>query len=237
MMVYRVTRTGVASVIGNDHASRFRASTVGLPAQPQPDVVPALSAPRFPRSGIPANMAIETASGPAAAGEIVAGTRVRALVGGWRTVRAVVTVRHTLAPGDATPVLLRAAVLGDGPARDVTVPAAQRVVVDTPRAAQVAGSPRAAVRAADLGHLSDVRALALATADFVQVLLDDVDAVLAEGLWFETFHPCPDALAALGPAGCRAVLAAAPRLAHRSGQAQYVAPWPVLSAREAEEVI
>jgi hypothetical protein len=33
------------------------------------------------------------------------------------------------------------------------------------------------------------------------------------------------------------MLAAAPRLVHRSGQAQYVAPWRDLSAREAEEVI
>jgi len=163
--------------------------------------------------------------------------RLRSLTGGWQTVRAVVTVRHSLAPGDATPVMLRRAALGDGPARDVTVPAGQRIVVESPRAVQVAGSRRAAVAAAHLAHLSNVRTLALSIADFVHVLLDGVDAVLADGLWFETFHPCPAALAALGSAGCRTMLAAAPRLAHQSGQAQYVAPWRVLSAREAEEVI
>lgn len=196
-----------------------------------------LSARRFPLSGIPVSVTVETAAGPRPLGDVTPGMLVRTLASGWQRVVAAVTIRHDLSRGDATPVFVRGGALGQGPGRDVNVPATQRIVIDSPRAVQVTGGRQVAVAVAHLGHLSDVRPLALASAVFVHVLLDGVDAVLADGLWFETFRPCPSSLAALGPEGCRALASAAPRVVHEAGQAQYVAPWRALSAREAEEVI
>ncbi|MCU0908487.1 MAG: Hint domain-containing protein [Rhodobacteraceae bacterium] len=237
MMVYGVAQAGSANAVAIGGASRMPFRPRGQDARPAAEATGVLSASRFPLSGLPAAMHVETGVGPLAATEITAGMRVRSLSGGWQVVRAAVTVQHDLARGDATPVLMRGRALGPGPGRDVTLPAGQQIVVDSPRAEQVAAARRVAVPAAHLGHLDGIRPLAPSSAVFVHLLLDGVDAVLADGLWVQSFHPCAASLAALGAAGCRAMLLAAPRLVHRAGQAQYVAPWPVLSAREAEEVI
>lgn len=237
MMGMGVAKAGATVAIGNDGAISRAFSTRNPRTRPDPEPSGGLASRSFPLSGLPADLSVETSGGPRAASELSAGVTVRTLAGGWRTIRAVVVVRHDLARGDATPMLLRGSALGNSPGRDLTLPAAQRIVLDSPRAEPVAGVRRVAVPVAHLGHLADVRPLAPASALFVHVLLDGVDAVQADGLWFEVFRPCPAALAALGPAACRAMLAAAPRLVHRSGQAQYVAPWRDLSAREAEEVI
>jgi hypothetical protein len=235
MMANGVATAGSAN--GHDGAVSLAVPGHVRPARPEADPSGALSASRFPLSGIPALLSVETAVGPCAVGELASGTVVRSLAGGWGRVVAAVTIRHDLARGDATPVMVRNSALGAGPGRDLTLPATQRIVIDSPRAVQVAGARRVAVPVANMVHLSDVRPLALSTATFVHVLLDGIDAVLAEGLWFETFRPCPAALASLGHEGRRAMLAAAPRMVHRSGHAQYVPPWRALSAREAEEVI
>jgi hypothetical protein len=205
------------------------------PPQVRPDGL--FSAPSFPLAGLPAAALVDGRDGAVAAADIVPGMVVHTLGQGWQRVRAAVVVRHVLTPASPRPVVVRGRALGPGPVTDLGIPAGQRVIVDSPRAVQVAGQPRVAIAAADLLHLDGVRQLAPVEDVFVHLLLDRVDAVNVAGLWLETMVPSAAALAALGPEGRRALVAQAPRLAHLAGQAHYAAPWPGLSGREAEEVL
>ena len=103
----------------------------------------------FPLSGLPATAPIETREGYVSASQVHAGMSVRCLRGKWQTVRAAVALRHVLLPGDRSPVIIRKMALGSGPHVDLALPADQQVVIDSPRAVQVAGQRQVAVQVGD----------------------------------------------------------------------------------------
>jgi hypothetical protein len=191
----------------------------------------------FPLSGLPATAPIETREGYVSASQVHAGMSVRCLRGKWQTVRAAVALRHVLLPGDRSPVIIRKLALGSGPHVDLALPADQQVIIDSPRAVQVAGQRQVAVQVGDLVHLDHVLSLAPVQGVFVHLLLDTVDAVRVGDLWLATTHPDQAVLNALGSVGRRALFSAVPRLAHAAGQARYLAAWPMLSTVEAQEVL
>lgn len=208
-----------------------------VPSFPVPSVDDLPLARGFPLSGLPATSLVETREGGVPASHLGAGMSVRCLKGKWATVRAVIALRHVLLPGDRSPVIVRKAALGSGPLVDMALPADQRVIIDSPRAVQVAGRRQVAVCAGDLVHIDNVIGLAPVQGVFVHLLVDTVDAVRVGDLWLETTNPDRAVMDALGSVGRRALFSAVPRLAHAAEQARYVPTWPVLSAVEAREVI
>ncbi len=123
---------------------------------------------------------------------------------GWRDLGLLPVLR---------PVLIREGALGDGlPARDLLLSPNHRLLVQS-RSDGAAAGCEALVAALDLAGRPGVEVVAPASVNYLQLLFARHEAVLADGVWTESFQAGPAALAALPEAERDAVLALRPELA------------------------
>ncbi|MCU0903440.1 MAG: Hint domain-containing protein [Tabrizicola sp.] len=146
---------------------------------------------------------IDTPDGPRAAGGLVAGDVVTTLANGSRPLRWVgrrrVSLVEMLAYPGLRPVAFAAGSVGND--RALIVSPQQRMLIDDWRAAVYFGEDRVLVSAQALvdDHASRL-VLPEAGVDYVVLLCDRHEVLIAEGALSESFHPGEDGLAALDPA-------------------------------------
>ncbi|MFN4203574.1 MAG: Hint domain-containing protein [Tabrizicola sp.] len=165
--------------------------------------------PPHPPAGFAAQTLIDTPDGPRAAGSLVAGDMVTTLsngsrplcwVGRWR-----VTAIEMLAHPGQRPVVLAPGALGN--TRELVVSPAQRLLIDDWRAEVYFGEDRVLVPACALVDPPAARSgLPPEGVDYVVLLCDRHELLLAEGALSESFHPGEEGLTGLDPAA-RAALA------------------------------
>lgn len=161
-------------------------------------------------AGFAAGTSIDTPDGPRPVETLVAGDAVTTLGNGSRPVRWVgrrrVAAVELLAHPGLRPVSFAPGTLGN--LRGLTVSPHQRILVDDWRAAVYFGEDRVLVAAQALVDDRSARVtLPPDGIDYVMLLCDRHEVVLAEGALSESFHPGDAGLAAL-PRALRADLAA-----------------------------
>jgi hypothetical protein len=146
---------------------------------------------------------IDTPDGPRAAGTLAAGDVVTTLANGSRPLRWVgrrqVSVAEMLAYPGLRPIAFAAGAIGND--RALVVSPRQRMLIDDWRAAVYFGEDRVLVSAQALVDDQAARlVLPEAGADYVVLLCDRHEVLIAEGALVESFHPGEDGLSALDPA-------------------------------------
>jgi hypothetical protein len=172
------------------------------PALDRPDVPEALAA-------YAAGTLIDTPDGPRAAGSLAAGDVVTTLANGSRPLRWVgrrpVSALEMLAHPGLRPVEFAPGTIGND--RPLVVSPQQRLLIDDWRAAVYFGEDRVLVSAQALVDDEGARlVLPEAGLDYVILLCDRHEVLLAEGALSESFHPGAAGLAGL-TAGEQAALA------------------------------
>ena len=157
-----------------------------------------------------ADALVDTPDGPRPAGDLVAGDVVTTLANGSRPLRWVgrrrVTPVELLAHPGLRPVAFAPGTVGNS--RELLVSPQQRMLIDDWRAAVYFGEDRVLVSALALVDDQAARlALPEAGVDYVVLLCDRYEILLAEGALSESFHPGETGLAGLATAQ-RATLAA-----------------------------
>jgi hypothetical protein len=181
-----------------------------LPGAHLPEGVPATGqAP----AGFAAGTLIDTPDGPRAAGSLVAGEVVTTLSNGSRPLRWIgrrrVSAIEMLAHPGLRPVMIAPGALGN--ARDLVVAPAQRLLIDDWRAEVYFGEDRVLVPACALVDPPVARSgLPEDGVDYVMLLCDRHEILLAEGALSESFHPGEEGLAALEPEARAALAYAVP---------------------------
>ena len=153
---------------------------------------------------------IDTPDGPRAAGSLAAGEVVTTLSNGSRPLRWVgrrrVSAIEFLAHPELRPVALAPGALGNTD-RALVVSATKRLLIDDWRAEVYFGEDRVLVSAGALvDDVSARRVLPEAGVEYVALLCDRHEVLLADGALAESFHPGETGLAGLDP-GARATLA------------------------------
>lgn len=146
---------------------------------------------------------IDTPDGPRAAGTLVAGDVVTTLANGSRPLRWVgqrrVTPVELLARPGLRPVAFEPGAIGND--RWLMVSAQQRMLIDDWRAAVYFGEDQVLVSAQALVDDQAARlVLPVEGVDYVILLCDRHEVLLAEGALSESFHPGEAGLQGLGPA-------------------------------------
>jgi hypothetical protein len=149
-----------------------------------------------------ADTLIDTPDGPRAAGDLVAGDVVTTLGNGSRPLRCVgrrrVTPVELLAHPALRPVAFAPGTVGN--TRELLVSPRQRMLIDDWRAAVYFGEDRVLVSALALVDDQAARlVLPAAGVDYVVLLCDRHEVLLAEGALSESFHPGEVGLQGLGP--------------------------------------
>jgi hypothetical protein len=164
--------------------------------------VPALDRPEAPEAlaAYAADTLIDTPDGPRPAGSLVAGDAVTTLANGSRPLRWVgrraVTALELLAHPGLRPVEFAPGTIGND--RPLVVSPQQRMLIDDWRAAVYFGEDRVLVSAHALVDDHSARlVLPEAGLDYVVLLCDRHEVLLAEGALSESFHPGPTGLAGL----------------------------------------
>ncbi|MBL9074654.1 Hint domain-containing protein [Tabrizicola sp.] len=153
-------------------------------------------------AGFAAGTLIDTPDGPRAVETLVAGEVVTTLGNGSRPLRWVgrrrVEAVEMLAHPGLRPVAFEPGILGN--ARDLLVSPQQRLLIDDWRAAVYFGEDRVLVAAQALVDDQAARVMLPAGGiDYVMLLCDRHEVLLAEGALSESFHPGETGLAALLP--------------------------------------
>lgn len=177
-----------------------------IPALDRPDVPEALAA-------YAADTLIDTPDGPRPAGSLVAGDVVTTLANGSRPLRWVgrrmVTALDLLAHPGLRPVEFAPGTIGND--RALVVSPQQRMLIDDWRAAVYFGEDRVLVSAQALVDDQSARlVLPEGGLDYVVLLCDRHEVLLAEGALSESFHPGTTGLAGLNQADQAGLLAAVP---------------------------
>lgn len=182
-----------------------------LPWKPghEPSLLPAALTGTL--AGYGAGTLIDTPDGPRPVETLAPGDTVTTLDNGSRPLRWVgrrrVEAVELLAHRDLRPVVLGPGTLGN--ARELIVSAEQRMLIDDWRAAVYFGEDRVLVAARALVDDQTARVmLPEGGVDYVMLLCDRHEVLLAEGALSESFHPGAAGLDAL-PSGERARLAEA----------------------------
>ncbi|NHB75500.1 Hint domain-containing protein [Rhodobacter calidifons] len=175
---------------------------------------------------------IDTPDGPRPAGSLTAGDVVTTLSNGSRPLRWVgrrrVSAIEMLARPGLRPVVLAPGLLGN--ARELVVSARQRLLIDDWRAEVYFGEDRVLVSAGALVDDQGVRPmLAEAGVEYVVLLCDRHEVLLAEGALSESFHPGDEGLEGLD-AEARATLA---QVVSEADLARRRAAYPILRGSEA----
>lgn len=162
------------------------------------------------------HVALATESGPVFAGALQPGQRVLTRDHGPQEVRWV--GRRSFGWRDLglnpllRPVRIAAGALGDGvPAADMLVSPNHRFLATMPGQELTDATERLWQARALIGR-AGVHRVDAPTVDYVQVLLDRHELVMAEGSWCESFQPSGARLAALAPAARANLLAQLPSL-------------------------
>lgn len=196
----------------------------GLPeGAPMPAPAPA---------GFAAGTLIDTPDGPREAGSLAAGEVVTTLSNGSRPLRWVgrrrVAFVEMLAHPGLRPVVIAPGALGNS--RDLVVSPAQRMLIDDWRAEVYFGEDRVLVPACALVDPPAARlVLPTEAVDYVVLLCDQHEILLAEGALSESFHPGEEGLAALEPQARAALVQVAPE----ADLARRRAACPILRGAEA----
>jgi hypothetical protein len=160
--------------------------------------------------------ALTTETGPCIAGNLRAGQRVATRDNGLQEVRWVGKRRFGwralgLIPA-LRPVRIAAGALGDGlPERDMVVSPNHRFLASLPGMKVTDATERLWQARALIGR-DGVSQGAPRAVEYVQILLDRHELVLAEGSWSESFQPTAPALAALDPVARADLMALIPGL-------------------------
>jgi hypothetical protein len=175
----------------------------------------ALDLPEAPEAlaGYAADTLIDTPDGPRPAGTLIAGDLVTTLANGSRPLRWVgrrtVSTLELLARPGLRPVEFAAGTIGND--RALSVSPHQRMLIDDWRAAVYFGEDRVLVSAQALVDDQSARlALPQTGVDYVILLCDRHEVLLAEGALSESFHPGPAGLVALTRAEREAIAATTP---------------------------
>lgn len=170
----------------------------------KPGSEPSLHGVTLPEAlaGFAAGTLIDTPDGPRAVETLVAGEVVTTLGNGSRPLRWVgrrrVEAVEMLAHPGLRPVAFGPGILGN--ARDLLVSPQQRLLIDDWRAAVYFGEDRVLVAAQALVDDQAARVMLPAGGiDYVMLLCDRHEVLLAEGALSESFHPGETGLAALLP--------------------------------------
>ena len=148
---------------------------------------------------------IDTAEGPRPAGRIRTGDLVRTKDHGLQPVRWAgmrrVSRAEMIARPTLQPVRIAAGALGEGvPGADVTVSRQRRILIASPVAQLLLDESEVLVPAHALAGLPGVeQVLPEAGVDYVHLLFDRHEVVMAEGLASESFYPGPQAMEMLAP--------------------------------------
>ncbi len=177
-----------------------------IPAPDRPEAPEALAA-------YAAETLIDTPDGPRPAGSLVAGDLITTLANGSRPLRWVarraVTALDLLAHPGLRPVEFAPGTIGND--RPLVVSPQQRMLIDDWRAAVYFGEDQVLVSAQALVDDHGARlVLPEAGLDYVILLCDRHEVLLAEGALSESFHPGPSGLAALTRAERAALADAVP---------------------------
>lgn len=189
-------------------------------------------APAQAPAGFAAGTLIDTPDGPRAAESLTAGEVVTTLSNGSRPLRWVgrrrVAVVEMLAHPGLRPVMIAPGALGN--ARDLVVAPAQRLLIDDWRAEVYFGEDRVLVPACALVDPPAARTgLPADGVEYVMLLCDRHEVLLAEGALSESFHPGEEGLAALSPEARSALAEAVPEAELLRRRAAF----PILKGAEA----
>jgi hypothetical protein len=179
------------------------------------DEAPALDRPEAPEvlAAYASDTRIDTPDGPRPAGSLVAGEVVTTLANGSRPLRWVgrrpVTALEMLAHPGLRPVEFAPGAIGND--RPLVVSPQQRMLIDDWRAAVYFGEDRVLVSAQALVDDHSARlVLPEVGLDYVVLLCDRHEVLLAEGALSESFHPGATGLAGLTRAEQAALISAVP---------------------------
>ncbi|MFM7444640.1 MAG: Hint domain-containing protein [Tabrizicola sp.] len=176
---------------------------------------PVADPPEHPEAlaGFAADTLIDTPDGSRPAGDLAVGDLVTTLANGSRPLRWIgrrsVAALDLLAHPGLRPVAFAPGTIGNG--RPLSVSPQQRMLIDDWRAAVYFGEDRVLVSAQALvDDQSAQLALPQDGLDYVILLCDRHEVLLAEGALSESFHPGPSGLSALTPAERMALAATVP---------------------------
>lgn len=143
------------------------------------------------------------------------------------------------APDSQKPVLFRAGSLGAGlPRRDLIVSPQHRMLMAGPQVAASFGNAEVLALAKGMTGLSGARAMqGRRHVDYVSLLFDRHEVILAEGAPSESFHPGPYSLSLLGPRMQLEILNLVPRLLVDPRNGYGPLARPALKRREVEDFL
>lgn len=133
-----------------------------------------------------AGVCIDTADGPRPVEEIEEESLVHTLDNGLQPVRRVLS-KKVEGRGALAPVVFRAGALGNP--RDLIVSPHHRILLSGWRAELLVGSPEVLASARDLVNGDTVFRLPVAEVEYVHLLFDRHEVILAERVATESYHP------------------------------------------------
>ena len=171
-----------------------------------------------------ADTLIDTARGPVAAGDLVAGDMVRTRDAGFQPVRWI-GARHLseaelAAAPHLQPIRIRAGALGAGtPTTDLVVSPQHRVLVRSAIAQKMFAAPEVLIAAKQLLQIKGIDiATDLDAVTYIHFLFDAHQIVFSNGAETESLHTGAEALKSVGPAARAEIFAIFPELRDSAGE-------------------
>lgn len=186
--------------------------------------------------------AIATPRGEVAVEELRVGDRVITRDNGIQEIRWIgqkpLDWRALRANAHLQPILIKRGALGNGlPERDMMVSPNHRMLVSNQMTALYFEEPEVLVAAKHLVNWKGIQTVESMGLNYIHLLFDRHEVILANGAWTESFHPGDYSLGGLGASQRREIFEIFPELRTRRGLDSYEAARRVLKRHEAKLLV